>query len=56
LTVEDVLTTPYLMVGTVDGLVDRLLEQRERWGFSHYTVRTDAIEAMAPVVARLAGR
>jgi probable F420-dependent oxidoreductase len=55
LTVDDVLRTPYLMVGTTAALIDRLIEQRERWGFSHYTVRPDALDAVAPIVARLAG-
>jgi len=55
LTPDDVLASPYLLVGTVAGLVDKLLEARERWGFSHYTVRPDAIEALAPVIGRLAG-
>ena len=56
LSVEEILTTPYLMVGTVGSLAERLVEQRQRWGFSHYTVRTDALEAVSPVVAALAGR
>jgi probable F420-dependent oxidoreductase len=55
LTIDDVLGTPYLMVGSADGLVDELIEHRERWGFSHYTVRPDALDAVAPIVARLAG-
>jgi hypothetical protein len=37
-------------------LVDRLIEQRERWGFSHYTVRQDALGQLEPVIAALAGR
>jgi probable F420-dependent oxidoreductase len=56
LTVDEILTTPYLMIGTVDSLAQRLIQQRERWGFNHYTVRTDALGDMAPLVAALAGR
>ena len=55
LTVEELLGSPYLMIGTVEGLVDRLQEHRTRWGFSHYTVRADAIDAVAPILSRLAG-
>jgi probable F420-dependent oxidoreductase len=55
LTAEDVLSTPYLMVGSAATLVDRLIEQRERWGFSHYTVRQDALGQLEPVIATLAG-
>lgn len=56
LTPGDVLSSPYLMVGTVATIVDRLIEQRERWGFSHYTVRRDALGQLEPVIASLAGR
>jgi probable F420-dependent oxidoreductase len=35
LMVDEVLGTPYLMVGSEAALVDKLMEQRERWGFSH---------------------
>jgi hypothetical protein len=56
LTADEVLSTPYLMVGSAATLVDRLIEQRERWGFSHYTVRQDALGQLEPVIAALAGR
>lgn len=56
LSAEDVLATPYLMVGTTDGLVERLLAQRDRWGFSHYTVRPEALGRIEPIIAALAGR
>jgi probable F420-dependent oxidoreductase len=56
LTADDVLSTPYLMVGSAATLVERLIEQRERWGFSHYTVRQDALGQLEPVIAALAGR
>jgi hypothetical protein len=55
LTADDVLATPYLMAGSAAMLVDRLIEQRERWGFSHYTVRQDALGQLEPVIAALAG-
>lgn len=55
LTVEDVLATPYLMIGTRRDLTDRLIAYRERWGFSHYTVRSDALGQIEPIIAELAG-
>lgn len=55
LTPEELLTTPYVLIGSVAQLVDRLRHQRERWGLSHYTVRSGAMEVFAPVVAALAG-
>jgi probable F420-dependent oxidoreductase len=56
LSAEKILASPYLMVGTVDSLTEKVLADRERWGFSHYTVRAPAVDAFAPVVAALAGR
>jgi hypothetical protein len=44
--------TPYLLVGSVEAMVEQLLAARERWGISYVTARD---EALAPVVARLAG-
>jgi probable F420-dependent oxidoreductase len=52
LTLEDLEGTPYLLVGTVDAIVEQLQAARERWGISSVTVRD---EALAPVIARLAG-
>ena len=42
-------------MGTVEQIVDDLVARRERWGISYIGVSLDAIDAMAPVVARLAG-
>jgi hypothetical protein len=52
----EVLTTPYLLVGSKDAIIERLLEHRERWGFSHYTVRSDALGQIEPVLAALSNR
>jgi probable F420-dependent oxidoreductase len=55
LSVEDILGTPYLWVGTVESICEQVRAARERWGFSYFTVFNDALDAAAPVVARLAG-
>jgi probable F420-dependent oxidoreductase len=52
---EDALDLPVLLIGTADELCERLLERRERWGFSNIVVPGDALEGFAPVVAKLAG-
>lgn len=49
------LASPHALVGSVDEICDDLLARRERWGLSYVTVGVDAIDAMAPVVARLTG-
>jgi hypothetical protein len=52
---EDVLQSPYLLVGTVDELVEDLQRRRERWGISYVISFEPVMDALAPVVARLAG-
>jgi hypothetical protein len=56
LTPEEILGSPYFLIGTVESIVETLVERRERWGFSHYTVRPAALPDFAPVVAALAGQ
>jgi hypothetical protein len=55
LAAEEILQSPYVLVGTVDQLVEDLRARRERWGLSYYVVFETAMDALAPVVARLAG-
>lgn len=55
LTPEDVLESPQILIGSVDEMVERLQERRERYGFSYIVVAEPNMEALAPVVARLAG-
>lgn len=56
LSADDVLETPYLMVGSAAQLTEKLLAARDRWGFSHYTVRRDALGRIEPVLDALRGR
>ena len=49
------LETPYLLIGTVEQMVDALQARRQRWGISYYLVHEPYLDALAPVVARLAG-
>jgi hypothetical protein len=55
LSVEEILTTPYLWIGTVKSICDQVLAVRERWGFSYFTVFHHSLEAATPIVTRLAG-
>ena len=56
LSADDVLATPYLLIGTVEQMVEDLRARRERWGISYYMTHEAFMDALAPVVARLAGR
>jgi probable F420-dependent oxidoreductase len=52
----DILENPYLLVGTVDQIVEDLSARRARWGISYYVVHEPYLDAFAPVAARLAGQ
>jgi alkanesulfonate monooxygenase SsuD/methylene tetrahydromethanopterin reductase-like flavin-dependent oxidoreductase (luciferase family) len=51
MTIEDILATPYLCIGTHDEIADHLIRCRERWGISYYSVRS--VDAFAPVIELL---
>jgi probable F420-dependent oxidoreductase len=55
LTVDEMLESPYYLIGTVDYMVDRLQELRHLYGVSYILVFPEYTEAFAPVIARLAG-
>jgi probable F420-dependent oxidoreductase len=48
--------TPYVLYGTLGQLRDQLRSRRDRLGISYYALPGRAMEAMAPLVADLAGR
>ncbi|HEX2578094.1 MAG TPA: TIGR03621 family F420-dependent LLM class oxidoreductase [Aquihabitans sp.] len=52
---EELLEFPHALVGTVDQMCEALEARRARWDASYIVVQQDAMEAMAPVVAKLAG-
>ena len=54
-TAEQVEGSPIALIGTVEEMAERLVERRERWGFSYLVVHEAEMEAFAPVVAALAG-
>jgi hypothetical protein len=43
------------LFGTTEQMVEALQARRERWGFSYYVTFEAGLEALASVVARLAG-
>ena len=51
----DILESPYVLLGTVDQIVEDLQRRRERWGMSYYVIFERDMDTFAPVVARLAG-
>jgi probable F420-dependent oxidoreductase len=51
---DEVAGSPFVLIGSVEQLVDEIERRRARIGISHYVVRD--MEAFAPVVAALRGR
>jgi probable F420-dependent oxidoreductase len=50
LTADEVLETPFLLLGTVPEIAAQLRERRERFGFSYLTVHAPSMAALAPVI------
>jgi probable F420-dependent oxidoreductase len=53
ITVDELLESPHMFIGSVNGLVAKLQEQRERLGIS--SIMVGDLDTLAPVVERLAG-
>ena len=56
LTPDEILQSPYVLIGSIDQMVEDIHVRRKRWGISYYVVHEPHLEDFAPVVARLAGR
>jgi len=56
LTANEIMATPYAMVGSIDQIAEDLQQRRETLGISYWTLSEDNIDDMAPLVARLAGK
>jgi probable F420-dependent oxidoreductase len=54
ITEDEVLESPHVFIGSVDGLAQKFIELRERFGIS--SVMVGEVDTLAPVVQRLAGR
>ena len=52
----EVLASPHVWLGRVEQICDTLETRRERWGVSYWVVAAANLDAVAPVVARMAGR
>jgi hypothetical protein len=46
--------TPYVLVGTVDEIVEQIVGHSERWGITYFGVRT--LDEFGPVIAALRAR
>jgi probable F420-dependent oxidoreductase len=46
---------PHALIGSVESICEDLQRRRDRWDVSYVVVQGDAMDALAPVVARLSG-
>ncbi|WP_433184313.1 LLM class F420-dependent oxidoreductase [Actinoallomurus sp. CA-150999] len=53
LSADEILETPFVLIGTVDEMAERILRYRERYGLTYYTVHGAYMEAFAPVIERV---
>jgi probable F420-dependent oxidoreductase len=55
LTPDEILQSPYVLIGSVNQIIEDLQSRRERWSISYFTVFETYADAFAPVVAQLGG-
>ena len=46
--------SPYVLLGSVDTMIEALIERRERWGLSYIVCFESDLEAFVPLVRKLA--
>ncbi|HJU20094.1 MAG TPA: hypothetical protein VJ770_26880, partial [Stellaceae bacterium] len=56
LSTDAILEAPYVLIGSVEQIIEYLQACCERWGISSYTVQEPFMEPFAPVVAQLSGK
>ena len=55
LTPEQLGSAPLALIGTVEEIAELLRARREELGFSYIVVHEEEMDALAPVIAELAG-
>jgi len=51
--VDELLETPFALIGTVEEIADQVLRNRDRYGFTYYTVHGPFMDTFAPVIERV---
>ncbi len=55
LTPEQLRAAPLALIGTVGEITEQLRQRRQEFGFSYIVVHEAEMDALAPVIAELAG-
>ncbi len=53
---DEVLSSPYMLIGSVAAIVEQIVQRREDLGISYYVVFEPHLETFAPILGRLKGR
>ena len=53
LTLEEMLECPFLLLGTEEEIARQIIESRERYGFSYFSVQRPHMELLGPVIKRV---
>jgi probable F420-dependent oxidoreductase len=53
LSIDELLESPYLLIGSIDAIAHGLRSQHERHGFSYWVVPEGVMDAFAPVIGKL---
>lgn len=51
--VIEILNSPFVLLGTIDQIVERIRENAEKWGIDSYVVRSDVVDEIGKVIAKL---
>ena len=52
---DEVLSSPYMLIGSVAAIVEQIVQRREDLGISYYVVFEPHLETFASVLERLKG-
>lgn len=50
---DEILVNPFLFVGTIEEIAEQIVRNRDRYGFTYYTVHEPYLDAFAPVIDRV---
>jgi alkanesulfonate monooxygenase SsuD/methylene tetrahydromethanopterin reductase-like flavin-dependent oxidoreductase (luciferase family) len=53
--IEELLESPYLLIGTVEQMAEQLLQRRQQLGISYISAFGDGVGPLSKVIERLAG-
>ncbi|MGH7743477.1 MAG: TIGR03621 family F420-dependent LLM class oxidoreductase [Candidatus Dormibacteria bacterium] len=53
MSVDEILQTPFVFIGTIEQMAEQVLDNRDRYGFTYYTVHGPYMDTFAPVIERV---